>query len=333
MTYKILAASILASATLGAIAACSGSSTSSIAQTGNDGGAADGSAADTGSGISTTEASNDVATALCTRFEACAPGYITLAYGTSAECAKRLGSSVAIGIGAPGSIETPDQLEACAAAAPNISCADLVGRNLPAACLAPAGALANGTACAGDSQCLNKRCKVAAGAVCGSCAALATAGGGCGVDDDCVNGAKCENSVCTAYGASGDACDDTRVCNPTLGCVNKTCGPAGATGTACKESAECDQLHGVFCNGAQCATLAFTSPPSACGLVGGALTLCTGPASCVGLGAGTGMGTCDPAPADGTPCNADGGAACESPAVCVSGTCTIVDPKTCSDNG
>lgn len=315
---------------LATIAACSGSNGSDITQGGDasaEGGG--GTSADGGgSGPSQAQAAGDLAHAVCQRFQDCAPAYITIAYGSAAECEKRFTKQFTADLAAPGSNQTTAQVEACVAAAPSISCTDLLGRKTPDVCKPPAGKLADGTACSTDAQCANKRCKVAVGATCGTCGALAPAGQGCGKDDDCADGTKCVNETCVACGATTAACDATHPCNPTLACVGGTCVAAQAVGASCTTSEECDPLHGIFCDGKKCQALQFASAPSACGGIDGGLQLCTGPATCVGLGA-AGKGTCTAAPADDAPCMVDGGATCEAPSVCLNGTCTFPTPSAC----
>jgi hypothetical protein len=318
--------------TLAALAACSSSSSPAIPSTNGEGGAAEGGST---SGKTATQAANDAANALCTRYQACAPAFITIAYGTPDLCSTRVAASLVPGIGANGSTVTPDQLEACAAAIPGTSCADVLGRNLPAQCKY-AGTLADGTACGGDSQCMNQRCKVAPNETCGTCTSPAAAGAVCAVDDDCQNGLKCVNTACVKFGAMGDTCDDSHPCNATLGCVMGTCNkPLGPGGDCSGTSAQgCDQLNGVFCDpfGKKCVTLQFADPNGTCGLFddGGALTLCKGPSSgCENIKPPNYQGSCVPAAMDNASCAVDGGPSCEAPAVCQSGTCVVPDPTKC----
>ena len=282
-----------------------------------------------GSSVTAAQASTDAAQALCTRVNDCAPAYMNLAFGSVTECETRYAASVGRGIGANGSNLTADQLEACAKALPATTCADVLGRSLPAACHGPAGTLADGAPCADDSQCLNKKCKSSGpNTTCGTCGSPAAAGGACVASDDCADGLACASSVCVVFGATGSTCDAAHPCNSTLACVAGKCGPPQAAGAACKDSSECDQLHGIICDGKKCSQLSLVAAPTTCGLINGAYTLCSGGASCTGI-MQTGMGTCTAAPQDGTACEVDGGAKCEDPAKCVNGKCTAPDPVTC----
>ncbi len=282
-----------------------------------------------GSSVTTAQASTDTAVALCTRFNDCAPAYMNLAFGSVTECQTRYAATVGRGVGANGSNLTADELESCAKALPAASCADVLGRSLPAVCHGPAGSLADGAPCSDDSQCLNKKCKSSGpNTTCGICGSPAAAGGACITSDDCADAMGCAASVCVAFGATGSTCDAAHPCNSTLACVAGKCGPVQAAGAACKSSSECDQLHGIICDGKACTKISFVSAPATCGLLGGVYTLCSNGATCTGIAA-TGMGSCTAAPKDGTACNVDGGAKCEDPAKCVSGVCTTSDPATC----
>jgi hypothetical protein len=295
---------------VGFIVACSGASSNTVT-------------------LSATQGATELASALCARYNDCAPTFVNIAYGSVDECKTRLSLSIAKGVGATGSNLTPTELETCSKDVPAISCEDILGRKLPATCKPPAGTLADGAACNADAQCANKRCKVATNATCGVCAAPAAAGGACTKNDDCDDGLGCTGAICVAFGGTGSTCDATHPCNSTLGCVGGKCGAPSKAGTACKDSTECDQLHGAFCDGKICQTVSLGPVAAECGLVGGQLALCTGPASCVGFGGKSLKGTCTQAPADGTACNVDGGAKCEDPAQCVNGTCTFPDPAAC----
>jgi hypothetical protein len=319
--------------TLVVLAACSSSSTSNITDTGGgEGGAGEGGG---GSGITATQAATDVATALCQRYQACAPAFIQLGFGTVDLCTSREANTIAKVIGANGSTVTPDQFEACAKAIPGASCADVLGRNLPAVCKY-AGTLADGMPCADDAQCMNERCKVATYQTCGTCTSPAAAGAVCAVDDDCKNGMKCVNTACVAYGAMGDTCDDTHPCNATLGCVSGKCAMPLGPGSDCSGTSKqgCDQLNGAFCDpfNNKCVTLQYADPSATCGFSNdaGTITLCKGPGSdCANITAPTFQGTCAAAAADGTSCAIDGGPTCEGPAVCQSGMCVVPDPSKC----
>jgi hypothetical protein len=274
---------------------------------------------------------SDASAAYCARAAACAPAYVTLAYGTTTECAERLAASLLPGLTASGSNETAEQVEACATALSSASCADLLGRNLPSVCTPTPGTLADGTACAEDSQCVGGRCHIAAGTVCGTCGEPSAAGTACSQDDDCADGMQCaSNARCVVDGAMGAACDATHPCNAVYGCIAGVCTTPGAANAPCTTSDECDELHGIFCDGTRCTAVAFAPTSAACGLVSGVLTTCEGPgAFCQGETAPSYQGTCIAAAADGATCDATNGPTCTDPAVCVNGTCELPDPTMC----
>jgi hypothetical protein len=276
-------------------------------------------------------AASDAAAAFCARAAACAPAYVTIGYGTTTECEQRLAESLLPGITANGSNEPASQVEACATALATASCADLLDRNLPAICTPMPGSLADGTACAEDSQCTGGRCHIAAGTVCGTCGEPSGAGTACSQDDDCVDGMKCgTTNTCVAYGAMGATCDATHPCSSVYGCVGGTCAAPGAENAPCTTSDACDQLHGIFCDGTRCTSVGFAPAGAACGLVSGVLTACEGPGSfCQGETAPSYQGTCVAAAADGAACDATNGPMCTTPAVCVNAKCEVPDPTMC----
>jgi hypothetical protein len=298
-----------------------------------------GSSSSIGGGVSTDTAATDAAQAYCNRAQDCAPAYVTLGYGDVATCTTRNKQAILEGLGAPGSVETADQAEACAQAIPGTTCSDLLGRNPPAACHGVAGTLADGSPCASDSQCTGASCHVAADSTCGTCGELLAAGQTCTSDDACQYGQSCANGVCTPYGAENATCDTTHPCRPDLGCKGGTCTAASPVGTSCQSSSECDNLHGAFCNPTtmQCTNVAFAAPGAACGLVGTDLVACTGPgALCGNVSSTTYQGTCVASAADGAACDSANGPLCNPGAVCItasvtstSGTCTLPDPTSC----
>ena len=298
----------------------------------SDSGSQADSGGDGGSDVSADQAATNAATAYCTRANACAPAYVTLGYGDVTTCTQGLKTSLLSGFSAPGTSSTPAQIEACAQVLPQASCADLLARKMPPACMPVAGKLANGAACGDDSQCVGTRCKVAKDAVCGTCTAPAAAGAACGVDGDCQPDMKCLNLVCTQYGDAGATCSATQPCRPDLGCLAGKCATQNGAGATCTTSDQCDQLHGVFCGPLtkKCENIAFAVAAGACGLVNNQLTVCKGPGSfCSGSSQPPYKGTCLAVAQDGASCDSDAGPLCNAVAVCVAGTCQLPDPASC----
>ena len=103
----------------------------------------------------------------CERFNACAPYYIGLEFGTVAKCTERLTLQCLDAVMAPGSGLDGTTMVACTAALATASCDDLFNRNVPACNFK--GTRANGMACGADEQCTSGRCAKTTGA-CGMCA-------------------------------------------------------------------------------------------------------------------------------------------------------------------
>lgn len=300
--------------------------------TGAEGGSGSGSSSGSSGGVSAEQAATDAANAYCQRAEQCAPAYVSIGFGDVGTCAKRLKTELLPVFGSNGTSSTPAQTEACAQAIPQTTCADLLGRKNPAACQTLPGMLPDGTACGADSQCHGTRCRVAPGAVCGTCSSPASAGAPCGADADCQPGMGCISAQCTVYGTEGASCTATQPCRPDLGCVGGTCGAPSPAGTACQSTAECDLLHGFACHPTSmtCQPFTFAQPSGACGLVNGALVLCSGPGSlCKGAQAPSYQGSCVAFATDGASCDADAGPLCDVGAVCSGGTCQVPNPANC----
>jgi hypothetical protein len=295
-----------------------------------------------GSSVTTDQAASDVSSALCARANACASAYVSLVWGDATTCSAKLKSQFAGVLASNGTSWTPAAVDACAQAIPNATCDQILGRNLPSACIAKAGTLANGAACGDDSQCMGGHCNIPVGQVCGACSSFAAAGATCTQDADCDHGLVCvpgtSPRTCEAYVAQGAACDATHRCLPTLACKNGSCAAPDAAGTACTPNAgdTCDNLNGVFCNPQTkvCQQVSFVAPGAACGLVSGTLTLCKGgggnlTAACKGITPPGYMGTCQASAADGASCDDVNGPACQNPSVCTNGVCKLDDPSSC----
>lgn len=321
-----------------ALFACSGST----AQIGAaDGGTGD--AADAAPAITIDQAAAAAAAAYCNRAETCGPLFVSVTFGDAATCASTFKGTLARAFAAAGVTETPEQLEACAAALPQVSCADLFSRKSTDACKPVPGTLVDGAACASDGQCTSRRCRVAKNQVCGTCGAHGAPGAPCGVDDDCDYGAKClaASGTCVAYGNESATCDASHPCRPDLGCVGGVCGAASAPGVACASSDQCDQIHGVFCNPLtkQCETATLARSGASCGLPGGHFAVCAGAGLlCTGVTAPNYVGACMAPAAVGAACDTANGPACTPDAVCVcaasgdagcTGVCTVADATKC----
>ena len=282
-----------------------------------------------------------VASAYCGRSQDCAPSFVTGVLGDVATCTSTLKGTLLRAYTATGVKETPDQLTACSAALPKMSCGDFLARRTVDACKPVAGALADGAACGADAQCAGTRCLVTLNHACGTCGTHAAAGASCGVDDDCDVGLRCTAGKCVAYGDEKAICDATHPCRPDLGCVAGACATPTAVGAACTTADQCDAAHGSFCNPKSkvCEVANVAGPNGPCGFVAGHLATCSGPSGfCANVSATTFAGTCKAPAAAGAPCDTAAGPLCGSGAVCVctaasdggcTGTCTVPDPGSC----
>jgi hypothetical protein len=317
---------------LAPLAACSSSSSSGFSKSdAGDGG---------GSGFAAAAAA--VASGYCARSQDCAPSFVTGVLGDVPTCVSTLTNTLLRAATAPGVKQTPDQLTACAAALPKMSCGDFLARRTVDACKPVAGSLADGTACGADAQCSGTRCIVALNHACGTCGSHAAAGASCGVDDDCDVGLRCAAGKCVAYGDEKATCDATHPCRPDLGCVAGACGTPSPVGAPCTTAEQCDAAHGSFCNPKSkvCEVANVAGPGGPCGFVAGHLATCSGPSGfCANVSATTFAGTCKAPAAAGAACDTAAGPLCGSGAVCVctsatdgggcTGTCTVPDPTAC----
>jgi hypothetical protein len=295
----------------GALAGCSGSSSSSVS-------------ADT--------AAQDVANAYCQKIDACADFFVRVAYGDATTCGARVKLSLTNALAAAGTGWTASNLESCAKAVPAASCDDLLGHNLPAACQPVPGTLATGKACSDSSQCTTAFCNIAGGQACGACAAPPIAGATCVSDDGCPAGAVCKGGTsaartCVVPAATGAACGDTQPCRATVVCRAGVCSAPDGVGAACTVGGgTCNGLAGIYCPAAAtCAQAGLAAPGGTCGVVDGGITVCSTSAQCTSaLG-----GSCLAAAADGQLCDTTNGPGCMPPAVCQNGVCTLPDSNSC----
>ncbi len=332
-------------------AACGGGGSSGT------GGAASTTGTDTGSGGSTTagtKACADEAAALCTLRDKCLPGFeIPKLYGTLAACQSRAAQTCLNALDAKGQANTPTHVEACAAAYPSESCADLFDTTPVAACVPPAGTLATGAACGASGQCASTYCAITSTAVCGTCQPLPVAGAPCEAQADCGRDLACATSnvagdggvptsgTCAAWVDTGGAClTGVMPCKEGLSCVGDvpammtmgTCQTAGsAVGAACQTSrktvAGCADGYACIApagaNGmGTCQAIQLVAKGAMCGNIGTPVTSvaqCKASGLCQKAAPTDATGTCVAAAADGAACDNDPaiGPPCLVPAKCV----------------
>lgn len=268
---------------------------------------------------------NSYSTALCNKFEQCAPLDLQLVYGDVQTCIAR--SVMSCNAGMTLTPVPPAQLSACSSAVSQLDCQVFVrGNSQPEAC-AFTGSLANGKACGSEAQCQSGYCNLTNG-TCGTCAPRATTGGACTSTYGCQNGLVCNSSkVCAKPLASGGSCTATSDCAAGLVCVSGKCAAPVALGQPCTLGA-CNEDVGEFCNGQVCAKLQLAATGQPCGFVNGKEVECSGGGTCR-LAQGQQQGTCVAPAKDGASCDATNGPDCLSPASCDNGKCNVPDPSSC----
>ncbi|HLK35694.1 MAG TPA: hypothetical protein VKU41_03005 [Polyangiaceae bacterium] len=289
-------------------------------------------------GPSAEQAATDVAKALCAKYSACSAYLVAAQFGDMATCASTVKASVVNTLGAPGTGQTPGNAEACATKVAGISCDDAFGHNLPSECQPAAGTLANGTACGDSSQCKSGYCNIAPTSTCGMCAAAPAAGASCMQDADCPPGSTCNASgACVVFGRAGAQCDSAQQpCLPTLTCKNGSCATPDALGAACASDpngaspyGSCDQLAGALCDQSNmCVKVTLVGAGQPCGLLNGALTLCSANGGCV-VPQNANSGVCQAAAAAGGSCDPANGPDCAPPGVCTNGACAAPSASAC----
>jgi hypothetical protein len=271
---------------------------------------------------------DDLVNAICNKLQECYPLAIQLAYKDVNECMARQASQCVKSINAPSTGATAAYASDCAAAYRTLSCDKLTVA--PDACKTPAGQLADGAPCGDGAQCTGRRCNKPTWATCGACSTKVAAGGDCKATSDCDDSLTCaKNGKCVVPAKAGAACGDTQPCEAPLGCSKGTCAAPLGAGASCAGGEACDAAQGLYCSQSSktCTLIKFANPGEACRLTGAAFVGCAGGGTCKAA-AGTSVGTCQAAAADGASCATDG-ATCEAPAQCLNGVCTIPDPGAC----
>src|SRR2546425_10842679 len=94
-----------------------------------------------GDSVSVDKACTDIAGALCTRLNTCAPPLITTQYGDVATCQARAKLTCPAALMAPNSSATPKHLEDCSKDLAAASCNAIFTRDAPATCRPEPGKL------------------------------------------------------------------------------------------------------------------------------------------------------------------------------------------------
>ncbi len=297
------------------------------------------SATSASNGPTATDSCTNLAKARCALLSSCTNGIgIQSTYGDLATCEARQTAACVTNLSASGQNQTPITVQACADVAPTQSCWDRTLNLQPAACIPPAGTIADGQPCIASGQCTSTWCVLQDNAVVGVCGPLPKAGDACDTTT-CGRGLECGKnaagtSVCFAPVASGGACDKDHRCGPNLGCVGLTkttagiCQSRGATaGVVCdqtsKTAPDCLASFGLFCDSTgHCKAATPVKSGEGCGLVGTDIGTFCSAGICVKAAATDKSGACKGDAADGGACDSDAtkGPSCLSPAKCVPST-------------
>jgi len=285
--------------------------------------------------VTADQACTNAATALCAKIDSCTALAIATQYGDQPTCVARAKLSCIPNLAAPGTSQTPANLDTCASAVGGISCSALSQNSPPEACKVKPGAVANGGACAQDAQCVSTACIDTGITGCGTCGPRVAIGGACGAKGQgpCDYGSICSGGVCKKQASAGEACGTGSDCSFGLICKTNVCATPDAAGATCTPGTgdvdTCDKAKGQFCQPVkkQCAAVKQASINAACGLeTNGDLTVCIGGAYCK-IGAQPLQGVCTKLVADGGACSDKD--PCQSPAACIASVCKIVDPSSC----
>ncbi|HSO35912.1 MAG TPA: hypothetical protein VLT33_25460, partial [Labilithrix sp.] len=190
-----------------------------------------------------------IAGSFCDRIAACYGDVFVKAFlRDTATCKYRFAIEVTASAKGPG-VQLKDGAAAkCKTAVDTAPCNVLLADGVPECDFR--GTLADGAACASDSQCTSGGCYVDPTTTCGKCAARAAEGADC-TTSKCVRGLVCNGAKkCMKSVADGGTCDANTVCEPSLSCINGKCGKGLASGAACKNAANerpCDSFTGLFC--------------------------------------------------------------------------------------
>jgi len=326
-----------------------------VAPSNNFDGGTDASTSDVASDVITN---NDASTgvgcagyvaARCMKADSCSQNIANqVNYGSETTCETRQMLACVAALAAADTSATTGFFTACAAAIQSETCDDFENANIPSACIAAPGTIANGTACTFDAQCTSTWCQITAGAACGTCETLPVAGATCAVTADCGGrGMLCAANKCVARGALNATCDAANPCGFALTCVGTTAKTCQQSGTSV--GASCDPQHqtGPGCVGQYALTCVedglctrdTLSPTGSCGVIDieagldaeapSSNTECT-------LGGLCAAGTCALPAADNAACDDTNGPPCLAPARCVTtsdastaGTCTLPSGTTC----
>jgi len=258
----------------------------------------------------------------CNRYQACAPGWVAMAYGSVTECVNRSILENEWIATLPGVGWTASNFIACGNAWAASSCLDYMNSVLQPDCIVK-GTLALGRPCNSNYQCASLMCDTD-GTFCGACVAAPAVGDAC-VRGACAGGLSCStNNLCQKPRGLREACSADYPCQYRFDCVQGQCAlPSGTTGAACNSATNlnCDTAQNYVC-----ALTTNTCVPvtqyMAVGQSCGVNASNTSATRCSGGSCGDG-GTCVARAADGAICDDSVGPYCEWPAFCSNGYCQL----------
>lgn len=271
-----------------------------------------------------------LASSVCAKVQSCSAFLLELEFGDLVKCEERVALGCPSVFDLAGATTIPDDTKACADGFSTLSCEDLYGRRLPAACAPPKGSLADGAACGREVQCASQYCK-AQGELCGVCTTPSAAGEACVNGEDCEPGLDCANSKCVLPGDENAICGNMAPCKLGLACVAGKCVKTVGAGESCDVAApNCDFLQGLACSSmGVCQKIKLAGSGEACGVQGTDFVFCKGSGFCkVDMGANA--GTCLAPAADGAACDTVAGPNCMSGALCKGNVCTLDDGSSCN---
>jgi hypothetical protein len=297
-----------------------------------------GSESSVSNGPVTDQTLEAISGSFCNRIAACYGDFFIKTFiGDTATCQSRLGLELKASVRGQGAQVMDAEAQTCKTAVDAAGCNVLLADGIPECDFR--GTLADGAACANDSQCTSGGCFVDAKTACGKCGARAAEGADC-TSAKCQRGLVCNGAnKCAKRIAEGAACDGTTACEVPLSCVSGKCGKGLAKGVACKVGmgeTPCDSATGLYCKppnvttkDGTCTSFTVVAAGQACGLTVQPVDYATCEKSqCVGA-SGTTKGTCQAYLSDGAACDAAKAPDCQFPAKCRSGKCALLDPTVC----
>jgi hypothetical protein len=280
-----------------------------------------------------------IASSFCDRITSCYGDFFVKAFiGSTPTCKSRLAIEVIASAKGPGAQIKDADAAKCKAAVDAAACNTLLADGVKECDFR--GTLADGAACASDSQCTSGGCFVDAKTACGKCGPRAAEGADC-TSSKCARGLTCSAAnKCVKPTAEGGACDANTPCELSLSCLNAKCAKGLADGAACKNGMNetpCNGFVGLYCKPPKatvadgtCTRFTTATANQLCGVTLQPtvdFSFCEN-SQCVGA---TSMmrGTCKSFLADGAACDATKQPDCQFPAKCRNGKCASLDPLAC----